>query len=157
MNPWSRLPKESPEAFAAFICYRDLGIAERSTARVAQECRKTKGLMDRWSRTHGWVSRAAAWDSHLDRVAQQATEKARGEMAERQVRLGRALQGRAAQGLSSIKPEKLKATEVAALAKAGVDIERVAAGEPTAIQENRISEESRAKLRGIFDEPEPSP
>lgn len=156
-NPWNRRPDESDKAWIAFVAYRDAGPADRSVRKTAAALGKSETLVGRWSSTHDWPARASAWDAWVDeRKTQPAVAKARAEMAERHLRLGKALQGRAAQGLGAIKPEKLKPSEVAALAKAGVDIERVAAGEPTEIQQHTFANEARDRLRRLFgDDPSP--
>src|ERR1051325_2736367 len=125
--PFDRQPKEPRKAWTGFATFQRLGPKSKLAA-VCEETRSSLTVVQKWSSKWKWAERAAAWDAHIDAtVTQPAIIKARGEMAERQANLGKALQGRAAQGLQNIKPEKLRPTEVAALAKAGVDIERVAA------------------------------
>jgi len=79
-RPWERQPDETPQAFAAFCVYRDLGRA-RSIDRayqVAQEQGSGSGRARsswwRWSRNHGWVARSRAYDAHLQEVELQARE-----------------------------------------------------------------------------------
>jgi hypothetical protein len=62
-RPWDRQPNESPQAFEAFAIYRDMSY-QRSLAAAAWKLRKTKKLLERWSATHGWVKRVAAWAQH---------------------------------------------------------------------------------------------
>ena len=66
-EPWERQLNESPQAFEAFACYRDMGAA-RSLAKVSRELCKCKALMERWSKENDWVKRVAAWDAEKDRV-----------------------------------------------------------------------------------------
>lgn len=75
MNRWDRQPKESAPAYAAFVVYRDLGV-DRSLAVVGKKLGKSAPLMERWSVTHDWLARVAAYEAHLDRIAQDAREKA---------------------------------------------------------------------------------
>jgi transposase-like protein len=70
---WDKLEGESSKAYAAFCAYRDLGF-ERSIAKVAQACGKSVGLLNRWSSQYQWVSRADAYDQHLQKVKQAAEE-----------------------------------------------------------------------------------
>lgn len=155
--PWERRPDEGDKAWIAFVAYRDAGPGRTIKAATAATGRPSAShrQLELWSSKFDWVARVRSYESHLDRkTVQPAVEKARAEMAERHVKFGRALQGRAAQGLGNLKPEKMKASEVAALAKAGVDIERVAAGEPTDIQRIALVDEGRSKLRRIFGDDE---
>jgi hypothetical protein len=52
-RPWDR-------AFEAFAIYRDMAY-QRSLAAVGWKLHKSKTLLSRWSATHGWVKRVAAW------------------------------------------------------------------------------------------------
>lgn len=141
-NPWDRRPEETDKAWIAFVYYRDS--KPRSLEVTAKECGGTAGklrVVQGWSGKHEWVSRCHAYDSWIDRTkTQPAVVKAAGEMAERHIRLARAFQGVSATALPSLqeraKNGKLRASEVAALGKAGVDIERVASGEPTSREEH---------------------
>ncbi len=86
---WHKQPDESPEAYAAFRAYRDLG-SERSTAKVARKLGKSKQLMDRWSSRHGWVARAAAFDARVtskqdEKAVTAAVEQITDEWAQRQI------------------------------------------------------------------------
>lgn len=129
-SPWNRRKNETERAYAAFTTYRSMG-STRSTAKVAQALSKTKTLMDRWSGQHDWVTRAAAWDAHVDAKQQRAYEETAEAIGRRQAQLGRDLQAKAAEGLKHLTPEHLDGMEVARLAKVGADIERVGAGLPT--------------------------
>lgn len=137
LNPWDRQPKEPDSAWEAFTIYRDLGPAERSTAKVAQTLSKSKAMTDRWSGSHGWVERAAAWDSHLDKAVQARLKAREVDRRIRQASLGRGMQAVAGQGLQRMVDSTgqltrpLKPNEIAQLAKAGFDIETVAEGDPS--------------------------
>lgn len=60
-NVPERRSTESPQAYEAFARYCLLG-PQRSHDLVSQELSKSIALMHRWSRTHGWVERCAAYD-----------------------------------------------------------------------------------------------
>jgi hypothetical protein len=80
---WSPQPGETPESFAAFVVYRDLG-PTRSLAEAQrlngkpqkgkpQKGRKratgkrgVSGCMKRWSKRWGWPDRVLAWDAMLE-------------------------------------------------------------------------------------------
>lgn len=152
-HPWDRRKEETDRAWIAFVAHRDAGPGRAIKATSLSLGRRPAShrQLELWSSQHDWVARCAAWDAHVDQNAvQPAIEKARADMAERHVKLGKALQGRAAQGLGKINPNKLRPAEVAALAKAGVDIERVASGEPTEIQRHSFADETRQRLSRYF-------
>lgn len=73
--PWERQPEESPQAWEAFVIYRDMLQLEhdgriegrRSHRQVAKRVGKHHALMSRWSERHQWKARVAAYDSDLDR------------------------------------------------------------------------------------------
>ena len=70
---FEQLDRESDKAFAAFKTYLELG-AQRSLARVAAEHRKSKTLMEQWSRRHSWTARIQAHSAHVAGVERQAIE-----------------------------------------------------------------------------------
>lgn len=72
-NEWDQRPNETSKAYAAFEVYRDMGL-ERSTADVAQELGKSKGLIQRWSRTHGWVDRCRKFDERQSKIKNEVEE-----------------------------------------------------------------------------------
>lgn len=134
---WDRLDRESPPAWEAFQLYRDAATT-RTLEGVAKGVAKSLPLMKRWSAAYAWVERAAAWDRHLDQAVQGRLKGERLKRATQQANLGRAMQGVAGAALGKLAKKDLKASEVAALAKAGFEIERVAEGDP----------ESRLALHG---------
>jgi hypothetical protein len=71
--PYDRKPTESAKAYAAFTTYANLG-PKRSLAAVGQALGKSEGLIERWSRRHGWGSRVRAHDAHLAAVEREAAE-----------------------------------------------------------------------------------
>lgn len=88
--PWDRRPKESLEAYAAFLRYRDLG-ADRTLERVSRDhteatpetnLRKIKG----WSARHAWVERCRQWDNHLQTARDREAAKRAAELERRRLR-----------------------------------------------------------------------
>lgn len=73
MYAWEQQEKESNEAHAAFLCYRDMPKAERSCVKVSQEFAKCTRLIQRWHKQWQWQIRAAAWDEEQLRVGDEAT------------------------------------------------------------------------------------
>jgi hypothetical protein len=82
-EPWDRQPSESPESWAAFVCYLEQG-SGRSVRRVAQECGKDPSLIARWSSANSWVRRVAAHQRHLDELRRRERDDALVEMSRRQ-------------------------------------------------------------------------
>lgn len=73
---WSKLRAESPEAYRAFLAYRDMGTARTLDAvglalypGRGDRRRGRTGCLDRWSRRWRWRQRVDAWDSHKLAVA----------------------------------------------------------------------------------------
>jgi hypothetical protein len=66
---WDRLPAETAKAYAAFSAYLALG-PDRSIDRAFEQRQNSSKTAARsrwwmeWSRQHGWVARAAAFDQH---------------------------------------------------------------------------------------------
>jgi antitoxin component of MazEF toxin-antitoxin module/transposase len=58
---WDRQKGESRKAYAAFVAYRDLGVA-RSQAKVATQLGKSETLVARWSSKWQWVVRTDSFD-----------------------------------------------------------------------------------------------
>lgn len=152
LNPWDRQAKESPQAFEAFACYRDLGPA-RSIYKCAAKLGKSSTLTGHWSAKHRWVDRCADYDNHLDRIKQAEAAKAVQEMGERQAKESRAFSQMLTLPVNALArklqkdPEgtrlELEALPVSALLEmirqcasvypATVKVERLARGEPDVI------------------------
>lgn len=79
-EPWERQPRETPDAYAAFIVYRDLGPFGRSINAVARAIGKTRTVPKRWHEQYRWDERAGLWDDaqrrELDGVRKDIQEKA---------------------------------------------------------------------------------
>jgi hypothetical protein len=129
-NPWDRRKDESPEAFEAFVMYRDMG-SGRSTAKVGKRLKKNKSLMDRWSSKHDWVDRTAAWEEHLDRRVQKEAGQEHVEMNRRHRQIAKLLQSRvieAVQNLDEKAIAKMKPGDLARWFDVAVKVERLSAG-----------------------------
>lgn len=61
-NAWDMQIGESSVAYAAFVCYRDLG-ADRSLELAAQKLNKSKTNLAKWSSNHRWTERTREWDA----------------------------------------------------------------------------------------------
>src|SRR5690348_9192686 len=65
--PWERQPGDSPQSWAAFVVYRDMGPA-RSIRAVCSDMGKDRGTIGLWSKRHGWRARVEEYDREMDRV-----------------------------------------------------------------------------------------
>jgi hypothetical protein len=130
MNAWDKRKDEGPEAFEAFVRYRDLGVS-RSNERVAKGLGKSKTLMDRWSGKNDWVDRAAAWDTHLDQLNQKARAGEHIEMNRKHVGIAQTFQAKLITGLQNLDVKKLSPQDLIRWAEVSIKIERLAEGVPT--------------------------
>ena len=130
MEPWERLPSETPEQFAAFEVYRKLKPSERSVRRVRDaKGLKTKHRMDTWCSKNRWVSRAAAWDDELARVERMATKEAVKDMARRHASISINMLSKVAKRLSMLDPSELRPKDIVEFTKAATQLERVSRGD----------------------------
>ena len=139
---WLRLRSESGKAYSAFCIYRDMEPEKRSFTLVSKQLRKSTVLLGRWSRMWAWQDRILAWDRHMDRVRLEADARSQAkeivEMNKRQAKLGLVMQGKAAAGLQTLKPEGMNAHQMARLGRDGAWIERIAMGAPTEVRETSV-------------------
>lgn len=74
-------PRESGEAYAAFIAYRDMPIGERSLEALSRILSKAVQLLKIWSSKHQWQERVADWDrvqrARLDEKAEKSFDEIR--------------------------------------------------------------------------------
>jgi hypothetical protein len=148
-KPWDRRDDETDPAWVAFVAYRDAG-QNRSMSQATAAVGKgpaMKRQLEGWSSKHEWVKRVRAFDSWIDQEHQRRVRAQSLDRRSRQAALGRNLQAAAGAGLQryfkTVKDptapggerlelqRDLKPTEVAALAKAGFEIEAVSEGEPS--------------------------
>jgi hypothetical protein len=134
-DPWDRRPDDSQASWQAFVVYRDMGLT-RSNAKVARALGKSKALIDRWSRTHNWVIRAAAFDSHEDRMHLLEMRKARVDAEKRNLQIAGAAMNVAAGGLREYvndtkKVASLKPADIARLMEVASRLEALTLGNPT--------------------------
>lgn len=98
---WERQENESPQAYEAFVVYRDLGVGRTFTA-VAEKLRKSVSLIRRWKDAWNWETRADCWDRA---IAEKAIEQAAEEyarMLELQINIGKMMQAKGAKSLQGM-------------------------------------------------------
>jgi hypothetical protein len=101
---WERTVREGQRAFSAFACYRDLGphrtLAGAFLAWLKEwkpdRYNQVKDLppkdlslphnWHKWKKKWEWEERVAAWDRHLDALAQEKLRQADAERVERRIR-----------------------------------------------------------------------
>jgi hypothetical protein len=75
---WHRMARESEEAHAAFLTYRDMG-SDRSIEAASRKHTKSLQNFKELSARHNWVERCRQWDNFLqrerDKVAAQEARK----------------------------------------------------------------------------------
>ena len=121
---WERQQGESPQAYEAFVIYRDLG-AERSIRAVSQKLAKSKTIIDRWSRTNKWVDRCRAYDNHLDEKARQQALKKYKDMNARHIRIALQMQEKALRTMEELPDEALSPKDVMSFLKESLAIEKM--------------------------------
>lgn len=162
-QPWNQQPGESPAAYRAFLVYRDLGPKRSLSAALEADGRPPTSLAywGRWSSANAWLARCAAWDAHLQKLADEANATEVTKMAKRHAQLAESLQGvvtlplnelarRLQEGEVDMKeiplPELLRMLrELGPVTKHAVDIERVSRGQPS----DRLEVGSPAELQEV--------
>ena len=127
---WERQPDETEKAFAAFVEYRDMG-ADRSHAKVAQKLGKTKGLIDRWGRTHGWAVRIEAWTDEQDRQTREELTKGITNMRKNHVDIAKQMLIKSLKALQMIPVEEMSMQDIARAVDIAAKLERLSRGEVT--------------------------
>jgi hypothetical protein len=156
VSPWQQQPGESARAFGAFAVYRDLGPRRSLRAAAASFYGRISASLerqvDKWSRAFRWVERANAWDQHLAAEGCKAQEEARREMVDRHVREARALQAKALERLRALCPEELGPTDLLRFIVEAAKLERLALGEPDAVQRHELTGRGGGPLHFSLEE-----
>ena len=84
---WERRANESPQAWGAFVAYRDIGVY-RDIRSVCRAIGKGYSTLSGWSVTHEWVSRVAAYDAWCDVESRKQKEAERRKALATQLKLG---------------------------------------------------------------------
>lgn len=128
VRPWDLQPGETDLGFHYFQRYRDAG-PDRSLRAVAEFADRSEATIRILSARHAWVDRVLAFDSWLDRKAQDELLRDRTEMRRRHVRLAMEGQAKIADRLATLDPQELSARDLVYWLDACVKIERQARGE----------------------------
>ena len=149
---WERQPNETNPAWAAFQIYRNLLPADRTLLQAyrtakGQEKGGVCGTWRRWFEQNNWRDRAEGYDRHVDEKMRLELEGQRIEAQKETADLGRMLRQKAYNSLRVLTPisqsigekdgmevwimeAKLTPSDIARLASVGVDLERLALGQP---------------------------
>lgn len=162
-EPWERQLNESPQAFEAFACYRDMG-ASRSTSKVSRQLCKSRTLITRWSSEHDWVKRVAAWDAEKDRAARETQINDIIEMRKRHAATAKKMMDLADTALNNINPEDVSVNELSRLVESASKLERISRGDVGEVIEERdggeavspvqiyVPDNGRGKDKDTFDD-----
>ena len=134
--PWEQLPNEGVKPFEAFTVYRDMGI-DRTLDKVAQQLKKSKTIIARWSTNYKWVDRIKAYEAEIDRQAAQKHMKDIAAMRARQAKQAFAFQSKGLALLKSIEAGDAKLSEIVSLLKLGMEQERICMGDVGEVVEER--------------------
>lgn len=166
MKPWEPQKGESMPAYQAWCCFLEMG-NERSTRAVAQRLGKTAALIARWSSRWGWVERIASYEAYMQEIEQKAREKALTKKAEdwatKELEMAALLYDKAKSmlafplakqvtkdGQTVVMPADWRMRDAAAIAEAGVKMERLARGEST--DRITVSVAAREAFQSILSE-----
>jgi hypothetical protein len=135
--PWERQPGESPQAWRAFVFYRDLGPG-RTLPRVGEALYPARGVrkpssaangrLRFWCASRNWVARCAAWDARIDQELREADLKAIAAMRGRHTKEAVEIQEIALTQLRAKATKDLSARAAISVYLKAVDIERIARG-----------------------------
>ena len=135
-KPWEPLEVETSKAYEAFSIYRDMGIS-RTLTKVAEELQKSDTLIARWSRTHNWVERAAAWDAEQDRIMREEQVQEIKKMRKRHAEMAYSMIIKAAKALKRIPYDEIKAADISRMVEVGSKLERISRGDVGEVIEER--------------------
>ena len=138
-TPWERQDGESPQAWAAFQAFRDLG-QDRTLRAAAEKIGRSRSTLTRYSMEFTWVDRAAAWDREQDRQAQKAQLAEIKKMRKTHADLGSAMLVKAAKALKRIPDDEIKAGDISRMVEVGSKLERIARGDVGEVIEEREGE-----------------
>lgn len=141
-QPWERQKGESAQAFEAFLTYLQMG-PERSIRAVSQRLAKSKTIIDRWSRTYGWVERCRAWDNHLRQEARRAAVAEVRQMNKRHANMALQMQTAAMQALKELGSDMVNPKNFAAIMRLATDLERQSLEDQAAAYRNDTQDTER--------------
>jgi hypothetical protein len=146
-SPWERLPGEPARWYTRFERYRLAGpsrslLATCHAEKAATAARRPRCVPGAWAKAAQrwrWKERAEAWDAQEHQRARQAQADKIRAMNERHAHEARGLQAKALERLRALRPEELKAADVARFLIEATKLERLALGEPDTVQRQELT------------------
>lgn len=120
---WERQPKETEQAWAAFLTYRDMEPPRTVTA-VAANLSKSRQLITTWKSRWFWDERVHAYDNEVQKRALDHAVKERRKMYERHTNIAMRLQKAALDALEKLDAESLSFKDIREAVKLGAELER---------------------------------
>jgi hypothetical protein len=128
----------------------------RSLPKVATHLGKSLELMKRWSATHEWVDRAAAFDANEDFEHMVAMQEQRRKQRVNDAKLARLIKQKVIDRMQNLNAEELSPTQLIQWFEVGVKIERLCLGDSTENidQAIRQSLEESELMKAVERDPE---
>lgn len=124
-NLWERQPKESEQAWRAFLTYRDVIDHPRTVQKVADALSKSRQAMVKLKSRWFWDERVRAYENEIQRQALSDAVKERKKMNERHTRIAMQLQQAALAALDKLNTDNLSFKDIREAVKLGTELERV--------------------------------
>jgi arginine utilization protein RocB len=135
-HSWHRQPRETDEAFEAFVSYRDMGL-KRSISKVSAQLAKGVRQIERWSAHHAWRKRVLDFENEQDRIRIAAHTENVQEMSARHSKLALKLFAKVAKRLDALDVDELDTKDLINYARICVSMERQARGADTMLKRRR--------------------
>jgi hypothetical protein len=129
-DPWERQSNETPQAFEAFVIFRDME-GKRSYKRVSEQLQKSETLIGRWGRKHRWQSRREAWEDEQDRLVREELIKGITTMRKTHTAIAGQMLVKALKALQSLPVEDMTMQDIARAVDVAAKLERLSRGEAT--------------------------
>lgn len=157
---YAKLPNETKAAFSAFVGFRTLEPDERSLE-ILSERRKTPMIkLFQWYEEYEWERRVKAWDFESEKIRRNKALKKVRLMDEAHAALGEKCTQVVCKEVGKLfrKAEQytdeniMSVSDMVKLGKYGMELERVARGEPVEIVEERSDSEHTTDLSNLTTE-----
>lgn len=160
---WERQDGESAQAYRAFQAFRDAGPG-RSLDATRMDVKLSIQMIKRWSGKHDWLSRAAAYDAHLEKVRLKERERRekrraaqwerrRSILTEREYRLSRRLFVEAERALDGHEEPAVGDKPAAKVPPSPTELRRIAS---VVAQASVVARKAIESETGVSMEPNPT-
>ena len=127
-NSWELLPKESPEALAAFVVYRDLGFGRNiklAIEKVADNSSYSQSYASwrKWAVDYRWKERAADYDRYDEQMKQNEHRKTIEAQGEKHREVTGLMLDVAKKKLQTMNPDDLSAGGIVEFVQTAVKIQ----------------------------------